>query len=130
MEEMLLKDLKFIFHQFTPKRFPLLVSVLLIPMFGMRDKAQSLETVPTKTGSLGGSQLTIEQAVEEAVLNNLNLLAEQLNLTIAEARMITARLKPNPVFSFNSDHLVLAGTGFNEINGGGPPEISLRVDGA
>ena len=70
----------------------------------------------------------MDQAIEEAIQNNLNLLAERLNLSIADARLITAKLKPNPVFSFSGDHLDLAGTGFSEINGGGPPEISWRVD--
>jgi cobalt-zinc-cadmium efflux system outer membrane protein len=72
--------------------------------------------------------LTVEQAVEEAVQNNLALLAERVNLTIAEASLITARLRPNPVVSFSGDHLDLLGTGFNALNNGGPPEIAWRID--
>jgi cobalt-zinc-cadmium efflux system outer membrane protein len=49
------------------------------------------------------SNVTIEQAVGEAVANNLSLVAERMNITIAEARMITARLRPNPVLSLESD---------------------------
>ena len=72
--------------------------------------------------------LTLEQAVEEAMANNLGLLAERVNLTIAEASLVTARLRPNPVFSFSGDHLDLLGTGFSSANNGGPPEIAWRVD--
>ena len=42
--------------------------------------------------------------------------------------MLTARLRPNPVASFSADHLDLLGTGFDETNNGGPPEIAFRVD--
>ncbi|MFI5178086.1 MAG: TolC family protein [Vicinamibacterales bacterium] len=74
------------------------------------------------------SSLTIAQAVDEAVQHNLGLLAERSNLTVADAAMITARLRPNPVFSFGADHLDLLGTGFDASNNGGPPEIAWRVD--
>jgi outer membrane protein, heavy metal efflux system len=72
--------------------------------------------------------LTVAQAVDEAVQHNLSLLAERANLTIADAQMITARLHPNPVFSFSADHLDLLGTRFDPSNNGGPPEIAWRVD--
>jgi cobalt-zinc-cadmium efflux system outer membrane protein len=72
--------------------------------------------------------LTIAQAVDEAIAHNLSLLAERTSLTIADAAMITARLRPNPVLSGSADHLDLLGTGFDEANNGGPPEIAWRVD--
>jgi cobalt-zinc-cadmium efflux system outer membrane protein len=72
--------------------------------------------------------LTIAQAIDEAVQHNLALLAERSNLTIADAQMIAARLRPNPVFTFSADHLDLLGTGLSESNNGGPPEIAWRVD--
>lgn len=77
-----------------------------------------------------GSQetITIERAVAEALENNLTLLAERTNIAVAEARLITARLRPNPVLSAGGDHLDLLGTGFNEINAAGPAEFSLRTD--
>ena len=40
--------------------------------------------------------LTIDQAVAEALGSNLSLLAEKYNLTVADARIITARLRPTP----------------------------------
>src|SRR4051794_28814328 len=65
--------------------------------------------------------LSLEQAVSEALDHNLGLLAERYNLTIAEARIVTACLRPNPVLTLDADHLDLLGTGFNiNTNNGGP----------
>jgi outer membrane protein, heavy metal efflux system len=72
--------------------------------------------------------LSIAQAVDEALQHNLSLLAERSALTIADAQMVAARLRPNPVFSFSADHLDALGTGFDATNNGGPPEIAWRVD--
>lgn len=72
--------------------------------------------------------VTVSQAVQEAVEKNLNLLAERYNLNIADARIVTARLRPNPVLSVGGDHLDLVGTSFNEFNAAGPPEYSIRTD--
>jgi cobalt-zinc-cadmium efflux system outer membrane protein len=47
--------------------------------------------------------VTIDQAVDEAIGKNLNLLAERYNLAIADARIVTARLRPNPVLSVNAN---------------------------
>src|SRR5262249_23636602 len=74
------------------------------------------------------AQLTVAAAVDEAVQHNLALLAERSNITIADAQLIGARLRPNPVASISADHLDWLGTGFNDINNGGPPEIAARVD--
>src|SRR5581483_4403193 len=54
-------------------------------------------------------QITVEQAVQEAIEKNLNLLAERYNVAIADARIITARLRPNPVLTVNGflpDHSI------------------------
>src|SRR5437588_11965409 len=72
--------------------------------------------------------VTIAQAVNEAVAHNLSLLAERSNLSIAAAAAISARLRPNPVFSFSADHLDVLGTHFDDTNNGGPPEIAWRID--
>jgi len=72
--------------------------------------------------------LTIEGAVNEAIQRNLRVLAERANLSVAEAGVITARLRPNPVLSGGANSLDWLGTGFNDINGAGPPEYAVRVD--
>ncbi len=80
--------------------------------------AQSQQTTP----------VTVSQAVKEAVEKNRGLLAERYDLSIAETRIITARLRPNPVLSLYADLQDLAGAGFNERNMAGPPEYGIRAD--
>jgi outer membrane protein, heavy metal efflux system len=72
--------------------------------------------------------ITIEQAVQEAIQNNPGLLAERLGVPVADAAVISARLRPNPVISASTDHLDWLGTGFSDVNGAGPTETALRVD--
>jgi cobalt-zinc-cadmium efflux system outer membrane protein len=72
--------------------------------------------------------MTVEGAVAEAVQNNLALLSERANLSIADAGLITARLRPNPVLSGSAESLDLLGTGFDETNQAGPPQFAVRVD--
>src|SRR5207244_1285209 len=72
--------------------------------------------------------ITVPQAIDEALQHNLGLFADRANHTIADAQMIAATLRPNPVFSFSADHLDWLGTGFTAENNGGPPEIAWRVD--
>jgi hypothetical protein len=85
-------------------------------------------TSPAAAQSQQPETVAVSQAVQEAVENNLNLLAECYNLNIADALIVTARLRPNSVLSIGGDHLDLAGTIFNEFNGAGPPEYSIRKD--
>jgi cobalt-zinc-cadmium efflux system outer membrane protein len=72
-------------------------------------------------------RVTIGQAVQEAVERNLNLLAERYNLSIADARMITSKLRPNPVFSAGLDYIDFQHH-FNNDNQGGPTEYNFRTD--
>ncbi len=84
---------------------------------------------------LAAETLTIQQAVAEALEKNLGLLAEKHNVPIAEARLVTARLRPNPVLTLGSDYLDWLGSGFTDfqhtvppLSGGGPPEWNARID--
>ena len=80
-------------------------------------------------GALYGQQLTVEQAVSEAISHNLDYLARKYDLSIADAQIVTAGLRPNPVLTLDADHLDLLGTGFNtQTNNGGPTEYSVRGD--
>jgi cobalt-zinc-cadmium efflux system outer membrane protein len=74
------------------------------------------------------SVFTIDEAVRQATDRNMTLLAERWNLTVADAAIVTARLRPNPVLSGGANSLDWLGTGFDEVNGAGPPEYSVRVD--
>ena len=72
-------------------------------------------------------KVTISQAVQEAVDRNLNLLAERYNLSVAEARIVTAKLRPNPVFTAAMDYIDRL-RAFNPDNQGGPTEWNARTD--
>jgi cobalt-zinc-cadmium efflux system outer membrane protein len=72
--------------------------------------------------------LNLDQAINEALAKNLDLAVERFNISIAEARMITARLRPNPVITLSGDHLDVLGTHYNNTNNGGPNEYAYRTD--
>src|SRR5262249_3310678 len=98
-----------------------LAVALLLAMFVEILAAEESSSTATSERSVS-SKLTIEQAVEEAVKNNLGLLAERVNLTIADASLITAKLRPNPLLSLGGDHINPA------IINNPSAEISLRLD--
>jgi cobalt-zinc-cadmium efflux system outer membrane protein len=50
------------------------------------------------------SVLTIDQAVREALDRNPSLAAERYNVTVADAAIKTARLRPNPVLTISALH--------------------------
>jgi cobalt-zinc-cadmium efflux system outer membrane protein len=83
---------------------------------------------PAQTQTDQPQPLTIQQAVAEAIDKNLNVLAEKYNIPVAEARIITAGLRPNPVLSIEGDHLNLLPPRYNSENMAGPPEYSIRTD--
>jgi cobalt-zinc-cadmium efflux system outer membrane protein len=72
--------------------------------------------------------LSIADAVSESLQHNAALQAQRMNLTIADAAILTAGLRPNPVLSGDADHLDLLGTGFDDANNAGPPEYGVRID--
>ncbi len=74
------------------------------------------------------ANLTIDQAVSEALEHNLDLTAEKLNITVAEARQITARLRPNPVLTLSGQLLDLLGTNFNPSSPAGPNQFNAHTD--
>jgi cobalt-zinc-cadmium efflux system outer membrane protein len=73
------------------------------------------------------ARVTIGQAVQEAVDHNLNLLAERYNLSVADARIVTAKLRPNPVVSAGLDYVDFLHR-FTPEAGSGPTEYNLRTD--
>ena len=79
--------------------------------------------------SAADEQMTVGQAVAAAVEKNLDLIAERLNVPIAQARILTARLRPNPIFSLEAGHLNYPITPtFNNSHAGGPNEFAIRTD--
>ncbi|HEX7190534.1 MAG TPA: TolC family protein [Thermoanaerobaculia bacterium] len=53
--------------------------------------------------------LTLQQAVAEAVRNNLQLIADRFQIPVADAEMITARLRPNPTIGYDTNGTIAAG---------------------
>jgi cobalt-zinc-cadmium efflux system outer membrane protein len=72
--------------------------------------------------------LSIDDAVTEAIAHNPSLMAQRATLAVADAAVVTAGLRPNPVLTGDADSLDLLGTGFSELNNAGPPQASVRVD--
>ena len=78
--------------------------------------------------AVAAERVTLREAVSQALARNPDLAAAKADIAIAEAKMVTARLRPNPVLSFTGDHLDILGTGFNDVNGGGPAEIAAGFE--
>jgi len=72
--------------------------------------------------------LSIDEAVVEALAHNPSLMAQRATVAVADAAVVTAGLRPNPVLTGDVDSLDLLGTGFSELNNAGPPQAAVRVD--
>jgi cobalt-zinc-cadmium efflux system outer membrane protein len=72
-------------------------------------------------------RVTIQQAVQEAIEHNLSLLAERYNISVADARIITAKLRPNPVLSLGLDYIDFLRQ-FSPDKNVGPSEWNVRTD--
>lgn len=72
--------------------------------------------------------LTMEQAIQEALANNLDLAAEKLNVTVAEARGITARLRPNPLLTISGQTLNILGANYSPSTPLGPNQVNVHTD--
>ncbi len=73
--------------------------------------------------------LPLSQAISEALDKNLDLIAARFDIPVAQARIITARLRPNPIFSLEASHLIYPITpDFNKDNAAGPNELAIRTD--
>jgi cobalt-zinc-cadmium efflux system outer membrane protein len=84
--------------------------------------------IGTAVSRASAESINLGLALNEAAEKNLNLLAERYNLTIADARVLQAGLRPNPVFTYGQDYQNVFGTGITAQNSGGPPEFNTRVD--
>lgn len=72
--------------------------------------------------------VTLDQAIQEAVTKNLDLAAEKLNISVAEAREITARLRPNPVLTVSGQSLNLIGANYSPSTPLGPNQLNIHTD--
>jgi len=102
------------------RRFGFTGSVIVLLLTGVTNSVAAQSHQPRV--------VTVSQAVQEAVDKNLNMLAERYNVAIAEAKIVTARIRPNPLFFLYSDLLPLLGSSATQQNGAGPPEYGIRTD--
>ncbi len=72
--------------------------------------------------------VTIDAAIQEAVEHNLDLAAERMNISVAEARIITARLRPNPVLTVSGQSLDLLGATYSPNTPLGPNQLNVHTD--
>jgi len=69
--------------------------------------------------------MTLKQVVDEALARNLALLAQRYDITIAEARLLQARLRPNPRLNVENNFLDLLGANYIPEEGPtGPAETN------
>ena len=82
----------------------------------------SAQTVPV-------SQIvTSDQAIQEAPAKNRGLAAEKLNISVAEAREITARIRPNPVLTVSGQTLNILGANYSPSTPLGPNQLNMHTD--
>ncbi len=72
--------------------------------------------------------ITMEQAINEALAKNLDLAAQKYSVSVAEARQITAGLRPNPVLTISSQTLNLIGARFSPESPAGPNQYNVHTD--
>jgi cobalt-zinc-cadmium efflux system outer membrane protein len=70
---------------------------------------------------------TLDQLIDEALQTNLRLIAERYSVPIADARIIQARLRPNPTILAQAQYIDAFGLGFSLRNPAGPPELDLGL---
>jgi outer membrane protein, heavy metal efflux system len=75
------------------------VRVLLLLQIGVMTLGITVQAQDQVTDTL---KLTVKQAENQFLKNNLQLIAQRYNIDNASAAIITARLFPNPDFSFNN----------------------------
>lgn len=74
------------------------------------------------------SAITLADAVNEALTKNLDLAAEKYNVSVAEAKRITAGLRPNPVLTVSGQTLNVFNTNFSANSPLGPNMLVVHTD--
>ncbi|WAS90095.1 TolC family protein [Nannocystis punicea] len=91
-------------------------------------QAAAAPVASAPAAAAGVEAMSVEEAVDEALRHNLQLLAQTYEVPLARAETVTARLRLNPTFSVGADHLDLLGTHYDDVNHAGPEEFFVRTD--
>ncbi|QXV64247.1 TolC family protein [Mucilaginibacter sp. 21P] len=78
------------------------IILLSTGLFSLSIKTYALAALPQTEPVADTLKLTIKDAENRLLQNNLQFLAQKYNVNIAEAQVITAKLFPNPDFSFTN----------------------------
>lgn len=114
-------------HKAIQKLHYIVTCCLIVAVSGKAGIAQDTKTDKADDDQQQLESLTVDQAINEAIKNNLGLQAEQINVQIAESSVITAKLRPNPVVSLADNYLFYL-NGYNLNKGANPSEIAGRID--
>jgi cobalt-zinc-cadmium efflux system outer membrane protein len=87
-----------------------------------------LAAIANAQNAPAATPVSLEQAVQEALAQNLDLMAEKLNVSVAEAREITARLRPNPVLTVSGQTLNVLGAKYSPDTPLGPNQLNIHTD--
>lgn len=74
------------------------------------------------------NSVSLDAAIDEALKNNLQLIAQRLQVSVAETQEITARLRPNPVLTVSGQTLDLLGAKYVPTTPFGPNQFNVRTD--
>jgi outer membrane protein, heavy metal efflux system len=72
--------------------------------------------------------VTLEGAIQEALAKNLDLAAEKANVSVVEARRITANLRPNPILTVSGQTLNILGATYSPNTPLGPNQLNIHTD--
>lgn len=87
-----------------------------------------LSIVASGQTATNSETVTLNQALQEALNKNLDLAAEKLNVSVAEAREITASMRPNPVLTVSGQTLNILGANYSPDTPLGPNQLNVHTD--
>ena len=110
------------------------IAFLIAFMLCDTTRAQDASTSPGAPPDLGGATITLERSIELALLHSPSLAVYDWDVRIAEARLLQARVRPNPDLSFAIEDIRLSRgpdstTTSGEIGTGGLSVSKDREDG-
>ncbi len=108
---------------------PFQARVISFPSPHAEDVKQIILSVGLLSAAIASAQsVKLDQAIQEAITKNLDLAAERLNISVAETREITARLRPNPVLTVSGQSLNLIGANYSPATPLGPNQLNIHTD--
>jgi outer membrane protein, heavy metal efflux system len=96
---------------------------LQVPQVGDLKLTSEFEDYPIGGGPPGN--MNLDAAIDQLVRQNLDLLAAKLEVPMAEADVVTANLRANPIF-YADTQLIPYGH-FSFLRPGGPPQSDINI---